>query len=147
MVDHDCGGNARGYWREAKMRDRRLRQFWEIENLSLRGWRLSSSSILSLQKWIESVWSGKMIAKILSKYLGVWDRCPWNNYVFQFGAVLSILTHFGESDGPRSTSTSPSTFRTRYFSLSLLLPSQKLISLITSTLLPAVKFQLFEDFS
>jgi hypothetical protein len=87
----------------------------------LRGWRVSSSSIESLQKWIEWPWSTKMIAEILSIYLGGWERRRLSNSRFRFTAPLSILYHFVESAVRGSTSISRITFRTRYFRLSSLL--------------------------
>jgi hypothetical protein len=72
------------------VRRRRRSQFWEIENLSLRTWRLSSSSSESPQKWIEWLRSTKMIAEILSIYLGFWERHRWTNYIFRSMAGLSI---------------------------------------------------------
>jgi hypothetical protein len=119
----------------------------------LRGWRFSSLSILSLQKWIEWLWSTKMIAEILSIYLDVWERDRSSNSMFRFMAPLSILSHFAESPVRRSTSIARITFRTRYFRLSSLpqshidphgIASQQLISSISSTLPPVGKFQFFE---
>jgi hypothetical protein len=109
-----------------------------------------------LQKWIEWLRSAKMMAEILSIYRGVWDRYLLTNYVFRFRSGLSMRYHCCESTVRRYTSTSRITFRNRYFVLSSLPPSsspididrkpfQKLISLITSTLLSVVKFQFFED--
>jgi hypothetical protein len=71
-----------------------------------------------LQQWIEWLWSTKLIAEILSFYLGLLGRCWLSNYVFRFNSSLSILYHFCESAVRRYTSTSRITFRNRYFILS-----------------------------
>jgi hypothetical protein len=67
----------------------------------------SSSSIQSIQKWIEWLWSIEMIADILSIYLYVTERFPLTDYAFRFRAVLSILYHFGEPALRWSIATSP----------------------------------------
>jgi hypothetical protein len=90
------------------------------------------------------------VFEILLVYLGVSERYRLNNHLFRVTTVVCVLYYFVESAARRCTSTAPITFQTRYFSLSSLLqssidthriPSQKLISLITSTLLPVGKFQ------
>jgi hypothetical protein len=109
-----------------------------------------------LQKWIEWPWSTNMIAEILSIDLGLWHRDLLTNSGFRFIAVLPIRYHFGDSVARRSTSPQRITFQNRYFILSSpppspidtdRKPSQKFISLVTSTLLPVVKSWFFEDLS
>jgi hypothetical protein len=73
-----------------------------------------------LQKWIEWLWSTKLIAEILSFYLGLWERSRLTDYVFRFNSSLSILYHFCESAVRAYTSTSRIAFRNRYFILSTL---------------------------
>jgi hypothetical protein len=76
-----------------------------------------------LQKWIEWLWSTKLIAEILSIYLGVWERYRLDNYVSRFSSALSILSHFCESPVRGYTSSSRITFRNRYFILASFPPS------------------------
>jgi hypothetical protein len=119
--NHECGGKTRGYRPEVS---RRIdSQFWEFENLSLRRWRVSSSSIQSLQKWIEWLWSTMMIAETLSISLGVYERHRLSNYVSRLRAGLSIRYHFCASAVRRSTSTSRIIFQNRDLILSSLRPS------------------------
>jgi hypothetical protein len=70
--------------------------------------------------------------------------------------TVFVIIHFYESPVRGHTSTSPIIFRNRHLILSSLpqssidtnvKPSQKLISLINSTLLSVVQFQFFEDLS
>jgi hypothetical protein len=121
-VDHDCRGQARGYGRE--MRTRSASQFWEIENLSLRGRRSFAWAVQSLQKWIEWLWPTRMISDILL-----------SNQWFQFRDVLCVLSHSLESASRQFTPSWRIIFQTRYFSLSSLPQSS----------LPVGKFPFFEQ--
>jgi hypothetical protein len=94
-----------------------------------------------------------LITEILSVYLGLSERYRLSKDEFRFRALLPEGSQFIESAAQRFTPTSPITFQTRYFSLSLLpqtsidtdvIGFQKLISLITSTLRPVGKVQFFE---
>jgi hypothetical protein len=71
-----------------------------------------------LQKWIEWLWSTKLIAEILSFYLGLWERSWLTNDVFRFNSAFSMRYHFCESGVRGYTSTSRITSRNRYFILS-----------------------------
>jgi hypothetical protein len=100
--DHGCFGKVRGYGCEG--RRRRVPQFWEIENLSLRGRRSCLWLVQSLQKWIEWLWSTNMIAEMLFIYLGEAGRDPLHNQLFPFRDFSSVLSHSLESVARRFTS-------------------------------------------
>jgi hypothetical protein len=94
-----------------------------------------------------------MIAEILSIYLAAPGRHLFKHQLFRFRDILSVRSHSLESAAQRFTLSSGVTFQAPYFRLSSPpqfsidtsgIPSQKLISLITSTVLPVSKFQFFE---
>jgi hypothetical protein len=86
-----------------KQRDQVLvNEPWRVEGSS-RGNSTQQSTCFfwtqwSFQQWIERLWLTKMIAEILSIYLGLSERYLLNNYVFRLKPIsicFSVRTHAG----------------------------------------------------